>query len=251
MLDVTGPTEAIATVSEVKDDEQINALVGAGTITLMVDGVSLTATQSAAFLQPCSNILGSRSAFFESVPPTLSDDETAGYSVGSRWIDRSTNRSYICTDATAGAAVWREAGTVSDSYGVYDSTGGQTFTGSPVTVNLDAQYATPSATYSLVNSEVTVNETSRYWVSYTITIESSAGGRTNAQAWLELNGSPIAGTRVSLYCRQVNHGASGGHSFPINLISGDVLRIRVVRSIGIGTLAMELNGSNLSLMRIE
>jgi hypothetical protein len=38
--------------------------------------------------------------------PTNGDDSTAGYSVGSVWVDVTNDRSYICVDATALAAIW-------------------------------------------------------------------------------------------------------------------------------------------------
>jgi len=42
------------------------------------------------------------------VPPTVDDDETLGYTVGSTWIDTATDKAYVLTDATDGAAVWVE-----------------------------------------------------------------------------------------------------------------------------------------------
>lgn len=38
--------------------------------------------------------------------PAVTDDETKGFVVGSRWIRKSTNKHYVCEDATTGAAVW-------------------------------------------------------------------------------------------------------------------------------------------------
>lgn len=41
-----------------------------------------------------------------SVPPTVNDDSSAGYAVGSMWIDTLANEAYRCVDPTAGAAIW-------------------------------------------------------------------------------------------------------------------------------------------------
>lgn len=40
--------------------------------------------------------------------PTANDDSAAGYSVGSRWVDVSADKEYVCLDVTATAAVWTE-----------------------------------------------------------------------------------------------------------------------------------------------
>ena len=40
------------------------------------------------------------------VAPTINDDVTAGYGVGSNWLDTTGGKAYICLDATAAAAVW-------------------------------------------------------------------------------------------------------------------------------------------------
>lgn len=42
------------------------------------------------------------------VAPGVSDDSVAGYAVGSTWVDISADKSYMCVDATAAAAVWKD-----------------------------------------------------------------------------------------------------------------------------------------------
>jgi|SaaInlV_125m_DNA_1040241.scaffolds.fasta_scaffold00836_10 hypothetical protein len=42
--------------------------------------------------------------------PTVNDDSSLGFGVGSLWIDATNDKAYNCVDATAGAAVWNEAG---------------------------------------------------------------------------------------------------------------------------------------------
>lgn len=50
--------------------------------------------------------------------PTVSADTAAGYAVGSRWVDTTNDKEYVCLDASNGAAVWAETtatGTSSDT----------------------------------------------------------------------------------------------------------------------------------------
>jgi hypothetical protein len=40
--------------------------------------------------------------------PNADDDTSEGYAVGSRWIDVTADKEYVCVDDTNGAAVWKE-----------------------------------------------------------------------------------------------------------------------------------------------
>lgn len=40
--------------------------------------------------------------------PAVTDDIADGYSIGSMWINETDDGIFICTDVTAGAAVWKE-----------------------------------------------------------------------------------------------------------------------------------------------
>jgi len=42
------------------------------------------------------------------IPPTVNDDASQGYGVGSIWIDTTNDIGYVCVDATAGAAIWKD-----------------------------------------------------------------------------------------------------------------------------------------------
>jgi hypothetical protein len=56
-----------------------------------------------------------KNTYTENVPPGASDDESAGYEVGSEWLDNVTNTLYYCTDAVAGGAVWNAVGGFGDA----------------------------------------------------------------------------------------------------------------------------------------
>ena len=50
--------------------------------------------------------------------PTTTDDGAAGYSIGSRWIDTSNDKEYVCVDSTNSAAVWKETSNSSSGSGI-------------------------------------------------------------------------------------------------------------------------------------
>ncbi len=51
------------------------------------------------------------------VPPTVNDDNTQGYSVSSLWFDISANEYYRCLDASTGVAIWAQASIGIDDLG--------------------------------------------------------------------------------------------------------------------------------------
>ena len=56
------------------------------------------------------------------VAPAVGDDNTSGYAVGSKWIDTAADNSYICVDASTGAAVWNQTNGGGSSLPVVDTT---------------------------------------------------------------------------------------------------------------------------------
>ena len=51
--------------------------------------------------------LADRSPYLSSNDPTANDDTSDGFFAGSQWFNSSTQVMWVCTDASAGAAVWR------------------------------------------------------------------------------------------------------------------------------------------------
>ena len=49
-----------------------------------------------------------KSNFVATSAPTTTDDSNSGYSVGSQWVNTSTDRAYICLDPAVSAAHWHE-----------------------------------------------------------------------------------------------------------------------------------------------
>lgn len=76
------------------------------------------------------------------VAPTINEDSGDGYQVGSRWIDTTGDKEYVCLDASVGAAVWTETTTTGGGGGgITRSTLGTTSIGGSFESN------TPSAIY--------------------------------------------------------------------------------------------------------
>ena len=53
------------------------------------------------------NILQPKNNYLATVNPTNTDDYDAGYSIGSIWLNRTTNEMWYCTSDTATAATWQ------------------------------------------------------------------------------------------------------------------------------------------------
>lgn len=87
--------------------------------------------------------------------PTTGDDSADGYGIGSRWIDTTNGKFYICQDATAGSAVWLEADLLSKDQTM---TGTKTFTNSKLKL---LGSSTGATTFTSANAGAT---------NYTITV---------------------------------------------------------------------------------
>lgn len=66
------------------------------------------ATSVSGFLPVANGGSAGKNNFSATSTPVVGDDSADGYAVGSMWTNTSTDRVYICTDNSSGAAVWRE-----------------------------------------------------------------------------------------------------------------------------------------------
>ena len=84
--------------------------------------------------------------------PTVNDDSTQGYTVGSHWANTATYRHYICADPAAGNALWIEITNYNKSYK-------QDF-GSTATLNVTHNLNTMDLVYKIYkdNGDTTFNE---------------------------------------------------------------------------------------------
>lgn len=77
--------------------------------------------------------------------PGVGDDSGDGYEPGSRWVDVTADKYYVCLDATLGAAIWLEVGaaggsghTIQDEGSDMTARANLNFVGDGVTVTDDA-----------------------------------------------------------------------------------------------------------------
>jgi len=89
------------------------------------------------------------------VAPTVNEDSGDGYAVGSRWIDTTGDKEYVCLDSAVGAAVWTET----SGGGAAASSGfsGGTQTTSAIDITLtDASDQVQAVTMTAVDKKVTL-----------------------------------------------------------------------------------------------
>ena len=54
------------------------------------------------------------------IPPTVSDDNTLGYEIGSKWYDTTNQNEYVCVNTSTNSAIWKETtNSQSKSYASY------------------------------------------------------------------------------------------------------------------------------------
>ena len=86
------------TIVDVNSNKGIAQICGAGYELKWASGVLYSMNNTGSIIYQSSHNITS---------PTVNDDDTLGYQVGSYWM-LSNNFTYICSDATTGAAVWDE-----------------------------------------------------------------------------------------------------------------------------------------------
>ena len=121
-LGVVVPAAGTVTVSdfdltyEILNDPELQVRLDAGDIEVTFQGDVLTTEQSKVKIQPLHgmDILHN---FAGTTGPGVTDDDAAGYSVGSFWIDIANDVTYQCLDDTGGAAIWTQLGPTTGATG--------------------------------------------------------------------------------------------------------------------------------------
>ena len=103
-IGTTGRVGAGATSTQIENAAANAAQTAADVITT---GNNVTAAQNAQAAAEAAVAAVALNNYAATTNPTVSDDSGDGYSVGSRWVNTSTDTLYECLDASVGAAVWR------------------------------------------------------------------------------------------------------------------------------------------------
>lgn len=168
----------------------------------------LTNTATARANLGLSGLANAFSNMNASTNPTVSSDNTQGYSIGSTWFNTTTNAMFVATNVSTGAAVWLQIPpTFVDLTSNQTVAGNKTFTGTTALSNAGTSSPTLVAT-STANSGVAArlfsNQTSDFALSVRTTGDTNsrflvAGSGTNSwgdgtNAADTTNGRAAAGT---------------------------------------------------------
>lgn len=117
-LAVTVPGSGSITISdfdrpdEVLNDVELQAHLDADTLSITISGgglssgdVTKTVEQTKSLIKPLHD-LDIKHNLAGTVDPTVTDDEDAGYSINSFWMNTTSQDLFVCYAATSGAAVW-------------------------------------------------------------------------------------------------------------------------------------------------
>jgi len=70
--------------------------------------ICVDAFAAAAIWKETSPATATKNNYAAIIAPIATDSSASGYAVGSTWVDVVANKSYICVDATAATAIWKE-----------------------------------------------------------------------------------------------------------------------------------------------
>lgn len=186
--------------------------------------------------------------------PTADDDSGDGYSVGSRWIDVTNDKEYVCLDATLTAAVWTETTGAGGSAAFYGARVSRTATQAITTATFTAVQFTAADEVDTnglhdpasnpQNVTIPTGGDGYYdigaWVSYA---NSTAG--TFRLARLLKNGTPISEVSMPFHTDVGTNGQLFAGA--VSLVATDVITVDTYQNSG-GNL--NLNAARLSVSRI-
>ena len=152
--------------------------------------------------------------------PTVNDDATAGWDVGSRWINTTTGRVYFCVDTTVGAAVWKD---------VTDTTAGH-----PVNVDTVDPTVTDDANAGFSIGYHWINSTTKNIFQLADDTNGAADWRLVSGVYVEDEGSSL-GTfeRFNFTGRAVTATDAGSREATVRIPSGGPVGVTLITPTGL------------------
>jgi hypothetical protein len=135
---------------------------GANSSTLILNNGTdnITQSEALAFLDSLDVPLRHNSA---ASTPGVNDDSADGYSVGSRWVNTTTDNEYVCLDNTLGAARWDVGGFNNNN---------------AITIGANSTITTTSQSFVTITGMSITPGAGTYWVTYSC----SSSYNKNAEA---------------------------------------------------------------------
>jgi len=157
-------------------------------------------------------------------------------------------------DATGSQWDCSDDGGVANVFDVYDNAGGQTFTTTSTTINLDTVRRSHS-NYTLSSDQITVNSDGLYEITFACTLDATTGSRSGGRCWIETDSSGSFteedGSRCLVYNRTSSVGDdSCSRTVILSLSNGDQVRLRAVRHSGGTTLSTIADASSVSMQKL-
>lgn len=166
--------------------------------------------------------------------PTSTDDTGDGYSVGSKWVDTTNDKTYLCADATTSSAVWKETSYL------------------PATTTLSSTTATSttSTSYTVLNTMTTTPASGTYQVTFSSSAKGSDGTADMYYA-IHKAGTIVQHTERRLYMNggvQTDDIVMAVHSQAFVTVNGsETIQLKYKTSSGVFT----VYDRNLLLLKID
>lgn len=191
--------------------------------------------------------------------PTVTDDTAAGYAVGSRWCNVTGDTSWLCIDATNGAAIWQSDGVLNPVAGA-DFAG--TYAGALIRTGSNAYAAIKHNLASATDPVVTDDSASDYavgsvWVNTTANRAwQCIGASVGAAKWQRIGAasycSALAAAADRITSLAVKTAFATTKTLPANLPVGTTIEIEawvyVVSQNGADTNAFELDIGSVAVL---
>ncbi len=192
-----------------------------------------------------SNVQNTKVKLDATAAPLSTNDSGSGYSVGSRWIDVTNDKEYVCLDATSSAAVWAEttiAG-ITESFSGVDTIGGVEITSGWTDIPLDTVHnKTSNIAHTASSAEVTINQTGTFAITGYISTATLSGTNSSSHGrlmmdtgagYVEVDGAIVNMSHDSNGDDERN---TGSFTIILDVTSGDKFKLQAKRYSGTATI---------------